>query len=140
MLWRENCFLEFDLSQTILITTITFCNQLYVLFLGGVEIQETNSEYNLDIGDSCGFPGSPRNGSVGSAVMLYRPGEKVTFSCQEGFVLFGPDKRTCRRNGTWSDTIPECRKQINMIFENSIKTRREKVRKIKICVYIIYHF
>ena len=42
--------------------------------------------------------------------MLYRPGEEVTYTCQEGFVLFGPDKRTCRPNGTWSDTIPECRK------------------------------
>ena len=77
----------------------------------GVDIQETNEEYTLDIGDSsCGYPGSPRNGSVDSAVMLYRQGEEVTFTCQEGFVLFGPDKRTCRRNGTWSDTIPECSK------------------------------
>ena len=82
----------------------------------GVEIQETNNEYNLEIGDSCGFPGSPRNGSAGSAVMLYRPGEEATFTCQEGFVLFGPDKRTCRRNGTWSDTIPECRKLLQFII------------------------
>ena len=80
-------------------------------------IQETNEEYTLDIGDSsCGYPGSPRNGSVDSAIMLYRHGEEATFNCQEGFVLFGPDKRTCRRNGTWSDTIPECRKNNRLLF------------------------
>ena len=80
-----------------------------------MDIQETNEEYTLDIGDSsCGYPGSPRNGSVDSAVMLYRQGEEVTFTCQEGFVLFGPDKRTCRRNGTWSDTIPECSKYMHL--------------------------
>ena len=85
----------------------------------GVDIQETNDEYTLDIGDSsCGYPGSPRNGSVDSAVMLYRQGEEVTFTCQEGFVLFGPDKRTCRRNGTWSDTIPECSKYNFYLYIN----------------------
>ena len=85
------------------------CKTMSLFSISGVDIQETNDEYTLDIGDSsCGYPGSPRNGSVDSAVMLYRQGEEVTFTCQEGFVLFGPDKRTCRRNGTWSDTIPEC--------------------------------
>ena len=61
-------------------------------------------------GHACGYPGSPRNGSVSSSGLLFYTGEEVTFTCQEGFVLFGPETRTCLQNGSWSLAIPECRK------------------------------
>ena len=59
---------------------------------------------------ACGFPGSPRNGSLLAADALqFAHEETVTYRCQEGFVLFGNDQRTCGANGTWSDGVPECR-------------------------------
>ena len=62
------------------------------------------------LGLECGFPGTPLNGSVSSSGMLHYPGETVTYGCQSGFVLFGPQVRNCTENGTWSLTVPECRK------------------------------
>ena len=87
----------------------------YFVFTG-ISAKDINNKKAFDITDSCGFPGSPRNGTVGSGGMIFRPGEEVTFSCQEGFVLFGNDRRICRRNGTWSDTIPECSKKDYILF------------------------
>ena len=62
--------------------------------------------------DVCGFPGLPSNGSLGSSSSyLFSAGQEVTYQCQEAFVLFGPDKRICQNNGTWSPlALPECRK------------------------------
>ena len=36
----------------------------------------------------------------------------MTYSCSDGFVHFGNDQRTCGENGTWSETIPECRENV----------------------------
>ena len=57
----------------------------------------------------CGFPGSPRNGSLVGSGIRYQAQEEVAYQCSPGFVLFGPTKRQCLSNGTWSGAIPECR-------------------------------
>ncbi|XP_071750190.1 uncharacterized protein [Lepeophtheirus salmonis] len=60
----------------------------------------------------CGFPGLPRNGTLTGSGILYHPGEEVTYQCQTGFVMFGPNKRTCMENGTWTPVLPECRENL----------------------------
>ncbi len=63
---------------------------------------------NFLSGGECGFPGLPLNGSLVGSSMLFEQGEDAAYSCDEGFVLFGEDKRTCLQNGTWSGLVPEC--------------------------------
>ena len=59
-------------------------------------------------GKECGHPGEPAGGSLVSSEILFYPGEEVTFTCQQGYVLTGPDRRHCREDGTWSDSLPSC--------------------------------
>ena len=59
-------------------------------------------------GKECGHPGEPAGGSLVSSEILFYPGEEVTFTCQQGYVLPGPDRRHCREDGTWSDSLPSC--------------------------------
>ena len=35
-------------------------------------------------------------------------GSNISFSCNEGYEIFGSDLITCRANKTWSNSIPEC--------------------------------
>ena len=97
-------------------------------------------------GRECGFPGTPRNGSlVESAGLLYQIGENVTYECQMSFVLFGPNYRTCQENGTWSGTVPECRKFLHIGIKLwKIKINfRELLFKFSLhsfFLYIIYYF
>ena len=59
-------------------------------------------------GAECGHPGEPAGGSLASSEILFYPGEEVTFTCQPGHLLTGPDRRHCREDGTWSDSLPSC--------------------------------
>lgn len=36
---------------------------------------------------------------------MFTPGARVSFECNEGFVLIGDSRRVCRENGQWD--IPE---------------------------------
>ncbi|XP_076316028.1 protein lev-9-like isoform X3 [Tachypleus tridentatus] len=38
-------------------------------------------------------------------------GAKVTYRCDEGFVMSGPRERRCQGDGSWSDKAPACRKK-----------------------------
>ena len=80
-------------------------------------------------GTECGFPGTPRNGSLveSSAGLLYQMGENVTYECQMSFVLFGPNYRTCQENGTWSGTVPECRKFTHTGLKSETKCNLERM-------------
>ena len=60
------------------------------------------------VSKECGHPGEPAGGSLGSSEILFYPGEEVTFTCQPGYILTGPDRRQCREDGTWSDYLPSC--------------------------------
>eukprot|EP00094_Tigriopus_californicus_P008528 TCALIF_08219-PA protein Name:"Similar to Svep1 Sushi, von Willebrand factor type A, EGF and pentraxin domain-containing protein 1 (Mus musculus)" AED:0.27 eAED:0.27 QI:0/0.25/0.2/0.4/1/1/5/0/234 len=61
------------------------------------------------MGSECGFPGVPLNGSIHGSSLLFLEGEEVTYYCDEGFVLFGEEKRACGTNGSWIGSLPECK-------------------------------
>ncbi|KAM7431863.1 CUB and sushi domain-containing protein 3 [Porites harrisoni] len=55
----------------------------------------------------CEDPGTPQNGSrTGSAVFKY--GEKLSFLCNKGFILFGSHERSCEGGGKWTGVQPYC--------------------------------
>uniref|UniRef100_A0A7N4NRF0 CUB and Sushi multiple domains 2 n=1 Tax=Sarcophilus harrisii TaxID=9305 RepID=A0A7N4NRF0_SARHA len=54
----------------------------------------------------CGDPGIPPHGiRLGDEFVI---GSLMRFSCEPGYVLRGSSERTCRVNGSWSGTQPEC--------------------------------
>ena len=59
-------------------------------------------------GAECGHPGEPAGGSLVSSEVLFYPGEEVSFTCQPGHILAGPERRHCREDGTWSGSLPSC--------------------------------
>jgi len=61
-------------------------------------------------GLSCGFPGVPAHGSLQGSGLLFSPGEEVSYVCQDGFVLFGEDRRKCLDDGTWTPANTQCSK------------------------------
>ena len=59
---------------------------------------------------SCGFPGFPSNCVVSASGQTeFYSGEIVTYSCSQGFVMFGPQARECQGGG-WSKASPVCSK------------------------------
>lgn len=83
-------------------------------FLLVLLISFQTSVIESNVHDVCGFPGLPSNGSLDSTTsLLFSAGQQVTYKCQEAFVLFGPDKRICQGNGSWSPvSLPECRENV----------------------------
>ena len=76
-------------------------------------------------GKDCGFPGRPGNGSTIGAEKFFYPGEEVTFQCDNGYILFGADRRICQEDGSWSGALPECSKILTitrLIIIQSIQT------------------
>ena len=59
-------------------------------------------------GAECGHPGEPAGGTVASTEILFYPGEEVTYTCQDGYMLAGPARRRCQEDGTWTATLPSC--------------------------------
>ncbi|KAL9989269.1 hypothetical protein ACROYT_G003802 [Oculina patagonica] len=55
---------------------------------------------------NCGPLMSPKNGSMFGGQTTF-PNE-VTFSCDEGFIMRGPEKRKCQADGTWSTNVTSC--------------------------------
>lgn len=49
---------------------------------------------------------TPKNGSMFGGQTTF-PNE-VTFSCDEGFIMRGPEKRKCQADGTWSTNVTSC--------------------------------
>ncbi len=106
-------------------------------FSGAIMFQLFNiRSFSYFSGLECGFPGVPLNGSVSGSGMMYYPGETVTYNCQTGFVLFGPNTRNCTENGTWSLTVPECSKfLINFRHDLAFgsKTYEQKMKPLFHC-------
>lgn len=63
------------------------------------EIRKSTEERTL----SCGILETPRFGRKSN--FLFTPDTKVTFECNQDFVLIGDQRRTCMSNGHWD--IPE---------------------------------
>ena len=62
----------------------------------------------------CGTPPSITNGSPGTPTTTTFTGT-VTYSCNDGYALFGIATSTCQANETWSSP-PECRGIIIIIM------------------------
>ena len=55
---------------------------------------------------TCSVPSSPSNGKRYYRGRNY--GDRVTFSCNHGYLLTGSSSRTCQSNGKWSGIQPSC--------------------------------
>ncbi|XP_070794674.1 sushi, von Willebrand factor type A, EGF and pentraxin domain-containing protein 1 [Pituophis catenifer annectens] len=55
---------------------------------------------------SCGLPPHPKNGAIDGSRFTF--GSKVTFRCEEGYVLVGKAEATCLANGRWNHSSPFC--------------------------------
>ncbi|XP_014210478.1 protein mesh [Copidosoma floridanum] len=64
-------------------------------FVSYTTIRETNSKRTV----SCGILETPRFGRKSN--FLFTPGTKVTFECNQNFVLIGDQRRTCLPEGRW---------------------------------------
>ncbi|XP_047446815.1 sushi domain-containing protein 2 [Mugil cephalus] len=56
---------------------------------------------------SCGWLPTPRNGKKENGTR-YLEGDSLSFSCNEGYVLYGSTQRTCLHSGTWTGQQPCC--------------------------------
>ena len=71
---------------------------------------------------SCPDPGKLTNGFREGEVFEYP--HKVTFTCQPGFLLVGPDTRKCDGSGEWTGEQPVCKRMsdfflfINFLIAN----------------------
>lgn len=60
---------------------------------------------------ACGYPGSPGHASVAFTSETIEAGTVATYTCDNGYELLGPPRRTCTENGTWvPQGIPFCGK------------------------------
>ena len=72
---------------------------------------------------SCGQLNDPVNGKV--VVSGTTPGSTATYSCNDGFQLFGNTVRECQSNGHWSGSTPSCKsKNIFSSFLTSLVTTK----------------
>uniref|UniRef100_A0A4W6E947 Sushi domain containing 2 n=1 Tax=Lates calcarifer TaxID=8187 RepID=A0A4W6E947_LATCA len=55
---------------------------------------------------SCGWLPTPRNGKKNGT--HYLEGDTLSFSCNEGYILYGSTQRTCLDDGTWTREQPHC--------------------------------
>ena len=59
--------------------------------------------------NGCGYPGSPGHASVAFSSEAIEAGTVATYTCDNGYELLGPPRRTCTENGTWiPQGIPFC--------------------------------
>lgn len=78
-----------------------------------INIKEINNERTI----SCGVLETPRFGRKSN--FLFVPGTKVTFECNEDFILVGDQRRECLPNGKWNTPeygYTQCLRKF--IFEN----------------------
>lgn len=62
-------------------------------------------------GNQCGQPEVPENGHVifhSSGALV--SGATVSYKCDVGFILVGPEQRVCESSGGWSEHAPVCGK------------------------------
>ena len=74
-----------------------------------VTIRETQPQQCLFfaiLAKDCGPLLTPKNGSMSGGQTTFPNG--VKFSCNQGFIMKGPEKRRCQADGTWSGNITSC--------------------------------
>jgi len=80
---------------------IGFC-KLFVIILIGHKVVYAKETPN------CRFPGAPAHSNVAFSDENLGPGSVATYTCERGFELLGPSRRTCE-NGVWlPEGIPFC--------------------------------
>ncbi|XP_076035426.1 sushi, von Willebrand factor type A, EGF and pentraxin domain-containing protein uif [Oratosquilla oratoria] len=52
---------------------------------------------------------SPAHGTLLDTRPMYHYGDRVSFQCDFGYVMFGADTLECTSTGAWNGTLPECR-------------------------------
>ncbi|KFM61407.1 CUB and sushi domain-containing protein 3, partial [Stegodyphus mimosarum] len=77
---------------------------LATLFCGVLEVKAQNGDKQ----QICPHPAVPIYSSVSLSYEDRRTGTTATYSCDEGYELFGESTRTCLSNGKWSGEIPSC--------------------------------
>lgn len=55
---------------------------------------------------ACPLLDPPSDGSI--TISTTTPGSTVSYACDLGYILDGPDTRTCLDNGTWTGFDPLC--------------------------------
>ncbi|XP_041855315.1 sushi domain-containing protein 2 isoform X2 [Melanotaenia boesemani] len=55
---------------------------------------------------SCGWLPPPRNGKKNGTHYLH--GDTLSFTCNEGYILYSSTERTCMEDGTWTGQQPYC--------------------------------
>ncbi|KAM6930980.1 sushi domain-containing protein 2 [Xenentodon cancila] len=63
---------------------------------------------------SCGWLPTPRNGRKNGTV--YLQGNTLSFTCNEGYILYRSSERTCMDEGTWTGEQPCCITEDHMGF------------------------
>ena len=59
----------------------------------------------------CGDPGTPTNGQHSLSRTTYS--SVVTYTCDVGYTLQGPNSRTCQSDGQWSGSVPQCKSKLS---------------------------
>ncbi|XP_069141484.1 clotting factor C-like [Argopecten irradians] len=64
----------------------------------------------LVIDNTCPTPEIPANGSIKNLnfIQAFAEDVRISFGCDDGYILVGDSERTCREDGTWSGTLPRC--------------------------------
>lgn len=65
-----------------------------------------NNVFFITLAKDCGPLLTPKNGSMSGGQTTF-PNE-INFSCYEGFIMKGPEKRRCQADGTWSENVTSC--------------------------------
>lgn len=74
---------------------------------------------------SCGVLETPRFGR--KSTFLFTPGTHVAFECDQGFMLIGDPRRTCKAEGKWDPPVygyTQCLRKLNLLRKNDKIPRR----------------
>ena len=81
------------------------------VLLDKVPSESTKLIFNISAAKKlCPTLDAPENGAVKQSGKY--PGDKATYSCNQGHDLVGTDTRFCQRNGEWSEEAPVCKRKI----------------------------
>lgn len=67
---------------------------------------------------TCPPPDVPHEGNYFPNQTKFQPGDKVTYSCNQGYTLMGKETNKCKSNGDWLNSTPfcDCKAPIKNVF------------------------